>query len=60
MFALERKKERERERENNTMCLVSNRFEFDKYLEDFETFRMIQECQLFEIDMDENDNFYIK
>ena len=38
MFALERKKERERERENNTMCLVSNRFEFDKYLEDFETF----------------------
>lgn len=42
------------------MCLVSNRFESDKYLEDFETIRMIRGYQLFEIDIDKNYDFYIR
>lgn len=59
MFALERKRESERT-SNNTTCLVSNRFESDKYLEDFETIRMIRGYQLFEIDIDKNYDFYIR
>lgn len=59
MFALERKRGSERT-SNNTMCLVSNRFESDKYLEDFETIRMIRGYQLFEIDIDKNYDFYIR
>lgn len=42
------------------MCLVSNRFESDKYLEDFETIRMIRGYQLFEMDIDKNYDFYIR